>query len=411
VSRILWAGIGPGHDTGFGRMTREFVPRIRDLGHEVVLSLFGEPYEVDGKPNPRSTLRHPGHAGIRAAGMWEGMRVIGPSPAGEFRLPDRGVIWDAFGGHDPDLVLVLKDAWVLNPADYRGRNTAVWLAFDTEPLGVPDRGFFAMSGARAVCVSQAGQEMARHAGREREIDGLRTALYVPHGVDMGIWSPGDRNAARALLGLAGDAFIAGICAANIGPRKAWGEQLSAFAAYRREDPSALLLIHSARNHPEGMNLCELAYNLGLRASPDVLHASPGDAVRFGEHTAMDDPQMVSWYRSLDVLMAATYGEGFGIPIVEAMACGMPVIGTRCSAITEKIPRGTGWLVPGQRWWNPHHQAWWTIPDAGKITGALHRAARHQAWPPGKIREHALMYDAAEVMKVYFEPVLAELLGG
>jgi len=208
-----------------------------------------------------------------------------------------------------------------------------------------------------------------------------------------------------------DSFIAGICAANIGPRKAWGEQLGAFADYRRSDPSALLLIHAAKDHPEGMNLCHLAHHLGLRASPDVQHASPGDAVRFGEHTAMDDPQMVSWYRSLDVLMASTYGEGFGIPIAEAMACGTPVIGTDCSAVSEKIPPGAGWLVPGQRWWNPHHQAWWTIPDAGKITRALHRAARHQAWPRDKVREHALAYDAAHVTKVYWAPVLDELLGG
>ena len=399
MSRILWAGIGPGHATGFGRMTREFVPRIRDLGHEVVLSLFGEPAVKDGKPNPRSTLNHPGHAGIRATGTWEGMRVIGPSPAGEFRLPDQGAVWDAFGGHDPDLVLVLKDAWVLNPADYRGRNAAVWLAFDTEPLGVPDRGFFAMSGARAVCVSMAGHAMARAAGQERAIDGLRNALYVPHGIDTGIWSPGDQRAARSLLGLPGDVFIAGICAANIGPRKAWGEQLGAFADYRRSDPSALLLIHAAKDHPEGMNLKDLRDHLGLQ-----------DAVKFGEHTAMDDPQMVSWYRSLDVLLAAAYGEGFGIPIVEAQACGIPVIGTDCSAISEKIPPGAGWLVPGQRWWNPHHQAWWTIPDAGKITRALHRAARRQAWPPAKIRDHALTYDAGHVTKIYWEPVLSELLG-
>jgi glycosyltransferase involved in cell wall biosynthesis len=352
-----------------------------------------------GGPNPRSTLNHPGHAGIKATGTWEGMRVIGPSPAGEFRLPDQVAIWDAFGGHGPDLVLVLKDAWVLNPADYRGRNTAVWLAFDTEPLGVPDRGFFAMSGARAVCVSMTGHAMARHAGQEWAIDGLRTALYVPHGIDTGIWSPGDRNAARSLLGLPGDVFIAGICAANIGPRKAWGEQLAAFADYRRSDPSALLLIHAAPDHPEGMNLKHLRDHLGLQ-----------DAVKFGEHTAMDDPQMVNWYRSLDVLLAATYGEGFGIPVAEAMACGVPVIGTDCSAISEKIPRGAGWLVPGQRWWNPHHQAWWTIPDTGKITRALHRAARHQAWPRDKVREHALAYDAAHVTKVYWEPVLEELLG-
>src|SRR6516162_1642113 len=155
-------------------MTAEFVPRIRDLGHEVVLSLFGEAAVKDGRPNPRSTWNHPGHAGIRATGTWEGMRVTGPSPAGEFRLPGRDVIWDAFGGHDPDLTIVFKDAWVLDPADYRDRNTAVWLAFDTEPLGVPDRRFFAASGARAVCVSAAGHATARAARSEEHTSELQS---------------------------------------------------------------------------------------------------------------------------------------------------------------------------------------------------------------------------------------------
>ena len=393
MSRILWAGIGPGHATGYGLMTREFTRRIRDLGHEVVLALFGEQPVTDGRPNKRSTLLHPDHAGIRETGMWDGMRVIGPAAAGEFRLPPRGEIWDAFGGHDPDLVIVLKDAWVLDPADYRDRNTAVWLVFDTKPLGVPDARFFARSGARAVCASTAGQKMAAAAG-------LAEPLYVPHGIDTGIWTPGDRGAARRLLGLPEGVFIAGICAQNIGPRKAWGEQLAAFAAYCETDPDALLLIHAAPDHPEGLNLRHLIQHLGLDGN-----------VMFGEHTAMDDPQMVNWTRSLDVLMAASYGEGFGLPIVQAQACGIPVIGTRCSAISEKIPSGTGWLVEGQRWWNPHHQAWWTIPSVEGITGALHRAARRGNGKPLSIREHAMAYDADHVTKEYWVPVLEELLGG
>lgn len=401
MSRILWAGIGPGHATGYGIMTREFVPRLRNLGHEMAIAIFGEQsVTTDGKHNPRGTLNHPDHAGIKATGQWDGMRVIGPmgtrhsaakDPENEFRLPPRGEIWDAFGGHDPDLVIVLKDAWVLNPRDYRDYNTAMWLVFDTEPLGVPDARFFAESGARAVCASTAGQRMASAR--------LTEPLYVPHGIDaQQTWTPGSRKAARRLLGLPEDVFIAGICAQNIGPRKAWGEQLAAFAGFHGKHPGSLLLIHAAPEHPEGINLRELRSHLGL-----------DDAVMFGEHTAMDDPQMVNWMRSLDVLMAASYGEGFGLPIVQAQACGIPVIGTDCSAITEKIPRGTGWLVPGQQWWNPHHQASWTIPSVEGITSALHRAVKRDHWPAGRIREHAMAYDADHVTKEHWVPVLEELL--
>jgi glycosyltransferase involved in cell wall biosynthesis len=401
VSRILWAGIGPGHDTGYGGQTKEFTRRLRDAGHDVVLSIMGFPATgQDGRPDRRSTMNHPAHAVIRDTGMWDGMRVTGPHPELEFGLAPRGDIWDAFGGHDPDLVIALKDAWVLNPADYRDYRSAVWLAFDCEPLGVPDRQFFAASGARAVCVSQAGQKMARAAGAEHGVEGLSEALYVPSGIDTGIWSPGDRDAARALLGLPRDRFIAGICAANIGPRKAWGEQLAAFAAFRRTHRDALLLIHATPEHPEGISLYELARHLGIR-----------EATLFGAHTAMDDAQMVNWMRSLNVLMGATYGEGFGLPVVQAQACGIPVIGTRCSAITEKIPPGTGWLVRGQRWWNPHHQAWWTIPSVREITLALGKAARGQHARPELIREHALAWDAATVAKDHWAPALEELLEG
>ena len=37
--------------------------------------------------------------------------------------------------------------------------------------------------------------------------------------------------------------------------------------------------------------------------------------------------MAGWYRSLDVLSACSYGEGFGLPILEAQACGSPAIVT------------------------------------------------------------------------------------
>ena len=97
--------------------------------------------------------------------------------------------------------------------------------------------------------------------------------------------------------------------------------------------------------------------------------------------------------------------------MQAQACGVPVIGTRCSAITEKIPPGTGWLARGQRWWNPHHQAWWTIPNVRELTLALGKAARGQHAKPELIREHAMTYDADRVVKQDWAPVLEQLDGG
>jgi glycosyltransferase involved in cell wall biosynthesis len=383
---ILWHGIGPWHRTGYGIGTALYPPRLRGLGHQVAIAVMGE-------QGARHPLTHPGAAETKRTGLWDGMRVIGPGPS-EFAMPPRDRVREACGG-EPDLVLVLKDAWVLRrtAAGYKPYpRVAVWLAFDTEPLGIPDREFFtAAPHVRPVCLSRRGFAQARQAG-------LHNALYVPFGIDTGFWQPGDRGAARDLLGLPHDVFVAGIDAANIGPRKAWGEQLGAFAAFRARHPKSLLLIHSAKKHPEGIDLGQLVSHLGL-----------DDAVKFGSHLNMTPAQMLSWYRSLDVLLAATYGEGSGLPITQAQACGIPVIGTDCTAITEKIPHGTGWLVKGQRWWNPHHQAWWTIPSVTGLTTALGHAYRRQHAGPQVIRDHAVAgWDADRVTKEFWVPALEEL---
>ena len=50
------------------------------------------------------------------------------------------------------------------------------------------------------------------------------------------------------------------------------------------------------------------------------------------------------YASCDAWMFASRDEGFGLPILEAMACRTPVIGTPAGAAPELIGRGSGKLV-------------------------------------------------------------------
>jgi glycosyltransferase involved in cell wall biosynthesis len=380
MARILWHGIGPWHKTGYGVQTALFAPRLRDLGHQVAIAVMGRK-GIDDRPDKA----HPDAVFTE----WEGIPVIGPGLT-EFGLPLPLDIKAAFGGHHPDLVIVLKDAWVLRAASYRRYNTAVWCNIDCEPIGTPDREFFEASGAHPVAVSKFGVSVMRAAGL--------SPLYVPHGIDTGAWGAGDRAAARELLGLPQHTFLAGINAANVGipSRKAFAEQFAAFASFRKRlQPDSLLLAHTHPEHPEGVNLRHLVAGLGI-----------GDAVRFPSHINMRGGQMLTWYQSLDVLMNATYGEGFGLPIVEALACRVPVIGTECSAITEKIPPGAGWLVPGQQWWNPHHRAWWAIPNIPAMTAKLAHAYTRALTPAP---QYAACYGADHVTTEYWKPALEALL--
>ncbi|HLP76031.1 MAG TPA: glycosyltransferase family 1 protein [Candidatus Paceibacterota bacterium] len=57
----------------------------------------------------------------------------------------------------------------------------------------------------------------------------------------------------------------------------------------------------------------------------------------------DDQQLVNLYRFAECLTYASFYEGFGFPVVEAMACGCPVITSRISSMPEIVP-DTDWLV-------------------------------------------------------------------
>jgi glycosyltransferase involved in cell wall biosynthesis len=78
----------------------------------------------------------------------------------------------------------------------------------------------------------------------------------------------------------------------------------------------------------------------------ALAGSVGVADRVRLVGAVPREQMGRWYRSADVLVAAPWYEPFGLTPLEAMACGVPVIGTAVGGLTDTVVDGlTGDLVP------------------------------------------------------------------
>jgi phosphatidylinositol alpha-1,6-mannosyltransferase len=120
-------------------------------------------------------------------------------------------------------------------------------------------------------------------------------------------------------------LVVGTVGAN-SRRKRFDILLTAFAAVHEAMPEAVLVIKTdVAVKPLGFDIPAMARALGLGAA--VIPQT-------GELT---DPEMADLYRAMDVYVHTAEWEGFGIPVVEAMACGLPVVSSPIQGPAEILP--------------------------------------------------------------------------
>ena len=356
--------------SGYGTQTATWITRLTEAGHDVTVSSY---FGLQGAPT-----------------QWNGITV----------LPGFGQAYCTTSLYQhakllqPDLVITLGDIWVMDPNLLRQLPLAHWLPVDTRPQSRADRQCIDGSGAQLIAFSQFGFDRMKAAGYD--------PLYVPHGIDTGIFRlPENRDEIRRTLGLE-DSFVIGCNAANNDAiRKALPEIMLAFSRFLSRHPDAVLALHTGVHQDGGQDLECVAENLGIT---DRVRCVDQYRYACGINTAQD---MADWYGMLDVLCATSYGEGFGLPIMEAQSCGIPVITTDASSMTELNPYGI--RVSGQPFWNGVHKGWWTAPSIAEIDEAFETTYQNRdSVDRDKLREFALEYDVNTVMDKYMAPALEEL---
>lgn len=343
------------------------------MGHDVFVSAF---WGLNGSPT-----------------QWDGITVL-PGFGGSYASPSL----QQHARHvQPDLVITLGDVWVLDPAVLREIPVAHWLPADCRPMSVADRGVVEAGGAQLVAMSQFGLSRFKEAG-------FGSSLYVPHGISFEDWTiPQDKAALREAAGIGPDTFVIGVNAANNDAiRKAPSEMLLAFAKFLRSRPDSLLWLHTAVHCDGGQDLEFLAESLGITDRVRVV-----DQYRYSAGL-IQPADLRDWYGACDVLLAATYAEGFGLPIVEAMACGTPVVTTRCSSMEELNPDGL--QVDGEPFFNGVHRAWWIRPSVSGMVAALEETyERRGDVDPVKLRESVSRYEVNRVAAEHMGPSIDVLL--
>jgi glycosyltransferase involved in cell wall biosynthesis len=159
---------------------------------------------------------------------------------------------------------------------------------------------------------------------------------IRSGVDVDRFRPRDRASARRNLRLDENLPMV-LFVGNLEPRKQVDVLLRAMVCVRQRIPDARLLIvgsgESAGIHDQTSILLGLSHQLGLT-----------DSVRFVGR--VDDTALVDYYAAADVFALPSSSEAQGIVALEAMACGLPVVGAAVGGLLGTILDGeTGFLVP------------------------------------------------------------------
>lgn len=376
--KILWFSNSPWSNTGYGNQTKVFLSRLQNAGHDMSMTAF---YGLAGSPR-------------KSGGIW--IMPEGRDPYGNDVIAADAEYVKA------DIVISLIDVWVMQSKITSQFKWCPWMPVDHDPI--PEIVIKALETAyQPIAYSRWGQQKLKEAGYD--------ALYVPHGVETNVFKPMDKAEARAaFVGCPPDVFLAGIVSANKGnpSRKAFDQQIRAFAEFNRKYPDSMLYLHTDfEGVDHGEPLTDIIKRAGI---PDKCIARP-DPYKYARGMFGDD-YMVAAYNAFDVLMNASRGEGFGIPILEAQACGTPVIVTDFSSMPELC--FGGWVVPYVDKFFSYQNSYQVTPSVDGIIEALEKAytlnkAQREAISR-KARKGAITLDADKVVADYWQPVLKQIAG-
>lgn len=359
---VLTISHGITEQTGFGQQTRKLSMMLRDMGATV--------YNI-----------HPRYRGVPRR-LPEDNDVImlpwGNHPHGEDACY---VYLDMF---KPDYVISLADIWdkqFLNKdrlpptVKHRDYKWLGWFPFDTSNC-VPFWRNNLMNMDMPIVMSEFGLELMKQQGL--------FGVHIPHSFNTDEYHPvtaEEKKQIRREQGLPEDAFVV-LCVAHNQVRKKLDRTLKAFASFCRDKPNAILWFHSTptADNGQGWDLLGMAENMGI--GDKVLFSNMAQKLISDNFVTNHD--MARMYQASDVHLLLTGGEGFGLPILEASACGIPNITTEFTTGPELVgvPE-SGSLVKVDTIEDHMNGGHWALANIEQASAHLDKYYKN----PGLAREH------------------------
>lgn len=302
-----------------------------------------------------------------------------------------------------DLLITLYDVWV-----FKGRawdkmpRIASWTPLDHVTIPPAVLAWLKKPNVTPIAMSPHGKRQMNENGLECE--------YVPHAVDTKVMKPTYKvNGVdtRKFMNVSDTDFVVGMNAANkaggLLHRKAFAENIMAFSIFAQDKPDAKLYLHTDPfGGAGGWNLFVLCESLGIKPE-QIIFPDMAD-YKYG----ISQETLAAFYTAMDVMLTPSYGEGFGVPTIEAQACGTRVIGSNWAA-TQDLVSEDSWLVDGQPSWDAGQNAWWQVPLIPSIVNALEEAYKVRGTRSQKSIDFVQQFDVETVWDNHWLPVLKKLL--
>lgn len=300
--KVLILGDGMALTTGFSQVCREAAIAFKEEGWDVVqMASMDVPPMCDSRP------------------YWEiGVKPYFPRGS---NVTGSDIIEHVVDAEKPDVIFINADAGMVYnwqvALRISGRHripSVVYAPIEGAPIQPPY--------AAAFSNATVGLTYTKWSSDKLRTEHNLIVPWVYHGVDPDVFHPLDpekRAEIRELLGWT-DKFVVMYVARNAG-RKAHDRLIKAMAYVRQDgDTNTLLYLHCKPydgNYLAGWDLQGLAHYCGVT-----------DAVAFPEQhdSAKGESQigLALKYGAADLFVSPSKVEGFGLPLIEAMASGLPV---------------------------------------------------------------------------------------
>jgi glycosyltransferase involved in cell wall biosynthesis len=356
--RILLVNESSFHNSGYAVYGRAVQERLHATGKYEIAELGC--YATDDDPRRHEVpWRFYGNA---PAGDRSAYDAIATNQFGEYRFND--IVLD----FRPDIVWDIRDWWMLEFAERSPfRDHFRWAIMPTVDATPQAEGWIATyaSADAVLTYSDWGQETLH-----REGGGLLNLMgSAPPGADTKTFVPMDKQALRRSFGFRDGINIVGTIMRNQ-PRKLYPQLIDDFATFARVNQElgedTYLYLHTTYPDRDGWDLPRLIKNSGVSHKilvtykcrtcnavfpslyQDARTVCPGcrtvSAVLPNVTAGVDRASLAKIINLFDVYVQYANSEGFGMPQVEAAACGVPVMATDYSAMSDVVRKLGGFPI-------------------------------------------------------------------